>query len=302
MSWTVTQFLTDLATKLQVPDSNGAYSSTEFLRIADQVLWLEMEPLLQTVREDYYVQTKDTTIVSGTGTYRIPDRAVGSKVRDVMVVNSTSGAEVSIPEIAPEDAWRYSSGGSSSWPNGTAYYFRGEHIVLLPTPSTSGYSLRVRYYLRRPRLDNGTYTTTVSALSSSTQITVTAATSGMVLNGSIDIIRRKPYFDHLAIDTTITAAAGNLLTIGTYSSDIAVGDIVAESGYTSVIPLPAEMYALLVTGTAIRVMQSRGDPAWQAEMGTYERDKAAVRSLFAPRNDGEAQRVINRSSPLRVGR
>lgn len=300
MSWTVTQFLSDLKVRLQVPDSNGAFTDAEFLKVADQVLWLEMEPLLQSLRNDYYVETNDQTMVVGTAAYRITHRAVGSKLRDVMAVDS-GGNEVTLAEIAPEDAWRYAAGSSGYWGAGAAYYFRGEHVVILPTP-TVAQTLRMRYYLRRPRLDNGTFTTTVSALSSSTQITVTAATSGMVLNGIIDIIRAKPYFDHLAIDTTITAASGNLLTIGTYDSGIAVGDIVAESGYTSVIPLPAEMYPLLLNGTVIRVMQSRGDPAWQAELATYERDKRSVVDMFSTRNDGESQRIINRSSPLRAGK
>lgn len=178
--------------------------------------------------------------------------------------------------------------------------FQGEHIVMLPTPTVAA-TLRQKYVLRRPQLDDFSNTATITAKTTTT-ITVDTMPSSIVTGVSIDTIRNKPYFDHLDIDVTATLVAGLVITVASHDSDLAVGDYVALSGYSPVVPLPAEMYHLLLDGTAIRVMQSRGDDSWNSLMQTYERDKQRVLSIFSPRNEGEAPVIINRSSPLRAGR
>lgn len=306
MAWTTDDFLTQLKVRCQLPDDNQAITDSQLFLLADMAMQTDIESLIMSLKGEYWVKSSDSTIVSGTAAYRMPYRAVGRKLRDLLLVDS-AGNEVSLPEISAEDAWRYKSAGSWNWRAGSAYYVQGEEVVLLPTPNASGYTLRFKYYARRPRLVslsdnvNGCAITAVSG--GLRQISVAATPSGITTDTVVDIIRCKPYFDYLSMSLTVSGTTPTVITVTSdYSTVAAAGDYIFVEDTTGVVPLPVELQPVLITATAVRVLTSLGDPKAQAELVMLDREKQMVMQLLDPRNDGEAKRVINRSSPLRGSR
>jgi hypothetical protein len=306
MAWTTDDFLTQLKVRCQLPDDNQAITDAQLFLLADMAMQTDIESLVQSVMGEYWVTTSDTTITSGTSSYRMPYRASGRKLRDLLLVDS-AGNQISIPEIPANEAWRYQTAGSWVWGAQMAYYVQGEKVVLLPTPTLTGYSLRFKYYVRRPRLVslsdnvNGAAITAVSG--GLRQITVSSTPTGITTNTVVDIIKRRPYFDYLNMSLTVSGATATVITVTSdYSTEVEAGDYIFVEETTGVIPLPVELHPVLLTATAVRVLTSLGDAKAQAELVMLEREKDMAKLLLAPRNDGEAKYIINRKGPLRGGR
>lgn len=305
MAWTATDLIEQVKIRGQLPDSNGSFTDANLLLLADEAMQMDLFPLLLSTKREYYIWDIDTTIVPNTAGYRIPYRAAGAKLRDLILVDS-SGNESSVIEIAEEQSPRFVKGASVWW-NNAAYFFKGEKVVLLPTPTQTGYSLRMRFYMRRPRLstDYGIVSTITAA---NEIVCLGTAPTGFAVNATMDFMRAKPYFDHLAIDKVVSAKTVNVgvsysLTFTTdISTELAVGDVVTLQDTSYMIPLPVEFHSLLVTKVTADALRSISDPRWEYEQAVYERNAQKMLDYLAPRNDGETQRIINRSSPLRQGR
>lgn len=298
--WAADDFLAQVKSRAQLPDITGALSNEDILLLADQAMQTEIEPLVLGLKREYWTKVYDEDIVPGTTEYRIFHRAAGAKLRDLLLVDS-AGNEYSIPEIAPEQAWRYKQY-QANWITSSAYYVQGEHVVLVPAPTQSGYVLRQKYYLRRPRLtidtDNYAVITGVTG-----PILSVAATPANITTGSyVDIVRNKPYFDIVTVEAEVAlSGVGSIALAETPSSSVRVGDYVCVADTSYLIPLPVEIQQLLLTATVGKVLMALGDERATREIGVFERDRERVKVLLSPRNEGEAPRVINRSSPIRGG-
>jgi hypothetical protein len=72
------------------------------LDLATDELQTVTVPIINNLREEYFVTTVDNSISSSENqTFDIPSRAAGGLLRDIKLVNS-SGDEYDIPRIDPE--------------------------------------------------------------------------------------------------------------------------------------------------------------------------------------------------------
>ena len=298
--WAADDFLDQVKSRAQLPDITGALSDADILLLADQAMQTEIEPLVVGMKRDYWVKTYDQDITANVSDYRIFHRSIGSKLRDLLLVDQ-NGNEYSIPEIAPEQAWRYKQV-QGDWNTSVAYYVQGEEVVLVPTPTQTGYTLRQKYCLRRPRLtiDTDNYAAITSFIGPI--LSVATVPANIISGAFVDIVRRKPYFDVLVVEAEVIAAG-----VGTISIDVApptslqAGDYVSFSDTSYIVPLPVEIQQLLLTATVGKVLMALGDERAQREIAVFERDRDRVKVLLSPRNEGESPRIINRSGPIRGG-
>ena len=114
---------------------DDALSSGNLLLFADEVIRDYVLPIIRSASAEYYVASEDTAIVSGTTAYRIPERAQGGALTDIVIVNPAS-EEIPTTEINPQDAFRFRrpTGGTIDG----SYVTRGNLITLLVTPTVSG--------------------------------------------------------------------------------------------------------------------------------------------------------------------
>lgn len=254
-------------------------------------------PLLRKVKEEYGVQTTDTTIQSGVSEYRIPSRASAGNLRDVLLKKASTSVAVSLPRISLEDADRYERGGSPYWRTGSAFTVQGDKVRLLPATQNTSDTLRMRWYLRPSKFVLTTACDAVTAVGSSTSLTGTWTNTA---DGEVvDVIQAEPNFDALSVGDT-AGIAGATLTLTNGAPDVAVGDYVCAAGETCIVQLPAELHSVLVTAISVTVWEILRDlEASQLAGKRLARELQEVRSLLAPRVDGEEPRIINRSGPLR---
>lgn len=299
---TTDDLLTEVRDEAQLPTTDGRIDSAGILRLASKRLSTTIADLLVSLRQERWVTTHaDIPIVSGTARYRIPSRALATGVADILIVDGSDVYDA--PEIDAEERWRYTSGQRGPWRSPFGYTWEGDRIVLLPTPDTSGYSLRVRYPRQPARLVEVDDCMLISSLTATTLTTLSLPSASAWASGpTIDVVKSAPGGDVLMMDTAATTSVLTL-TVAAVDSEVAVGDYACLAGETCIPPIPESVWPLLVAETALAVLRAIGDPTGTADA---ERNVAEAgtraKSVLAPRNRGERKMVIPHASTLRGGR
>jgi hypothetical protein len=323
MPWTTDDLVDSVRRRAQLPDvvADGAISDTDILDIANDEIALRLVPLVRRAREDYFVEYEDQTIVVGTASYRIPENAQGSALRDVTVVDS-DGNEYSVPRISLEEA-----GAADRYAQRTAFVMEGPFVRLVPVPTSAYGTLRLRYHRSHAQLVpvSGTALCTLvsdgSAIYPDTSVIQSttkgeAGTNSPFVGLAVDIVRAYSPFAHdynNLVIASITNDSGNdtATFTGPYPSTDAITSFdnterqayMCFFGTSCVIRLPRECWPLLVSAVAARVLEIVGDrDAAQVAYSLYDREKDNVVELLTPRVEGARKKIIAHWSPLRTRR
>lgn len=312
MAWLTSDLLADVRRSGMLPDSTpSGVADADILAHANKELQSRLLPLVNSVREEFYVQTVTQSLVAGQQFYRIPGRSIGNRLRDVLIQQS-DGTQTNLVRLAPEAYAELQTTVPGPYP--WAFYLESDSVMLVPTPSTSGSASLLFKYLIRPNFlvvhgdnktphviavtNNGNGTTTITHTGNSS-FNSTAA-------GSLDIVSIKPPFRTVMISTTPTAYATGTITVATsalpsdfttanFGGGADVGAVVSAAETSSVVQLPPEMHNVLYQRTLCRVLQSIGDlEALQAaEANAQQMERDAV-GLVANRTEGEPKKVVSR--------
>lgn len=291
-SFTSDDLVASIKLRGRLPTSQTTFTAARLLKLCDEEIALGLVPQLLAARENYFLYPYTQAIVSGTATYRVPNRAIGVKLKAVQLVDN-SGNIANIPEISYEDRGNYTNSSS----NTPVFYFQGNSVVLVPTPATTGqYTLSTPFFIRPNSLVPVASCAKITVIAGST-ITVASTPSTFVSGISVDFIKADGGFECAAIDRAVTTVAGTTFTMTVAPpSTLAVGDYIALAGESPIPQLPAELHPLLslrVTAIALEALGFVNEMA--AVQKKLEAAQKAVESLLTPRSDGSAKKVVSRS-------
>jgi len=296
--WTSDDLVTGIRRRAHLDTANGDWTTTTLLAMADQEIVELFIPRLAAVREDYLVDYADFTITANQQAYRIPIRALNGVLRDVTVID-TSNYGRSLPLIPLEEVDYYNGLVGSSSVDVRGFALQGNTLLLLPSPSATGGTLRMRY-LRRPGLLVATSSAQAITAINGARTQLTFASNSFGGTSTLDIIQAKPGFDTLGKDLVPSGSSGTTVTFSSaVSSDVAVGDYVVTQYYSPVPQLPAELHPLLEQAVAMRVAEILGDETLAAQTSRFQDSLEHVIDAMTPRVQGEARVVVNRNSFLR---
>lgn len=137
--------------KIAVPISQGFLSEQDILDFATEELLISQVPDIIAVHEEYFVYSLDVPIVQGVNKYKIPDRAIGMKLRDLWF-RDTSGNLREMARIAPDDKAFYQNSGAGNNSTFQKYYLKSNYIHLTDNDSNTPGTLVMDYFLRPNRL------------------------------------------------------------------------------------------------------------------------------------------------------
>jgi len=321
VSYLTTDLLADVRRSGMLPDSApSGVSDDDILAHANKELQARLLPLVNSVREEFYVQTETQALVAGQQFYRIPGRSIGNRLRDVLIQQS-DGTLTNLVRLAPEAYAELQTTVPGPYP--WAFYLESDSVMLVPTPSTSGSASLLFKYLIRPnrlRTDDPAHTPRISSISSpssgTTRVTL-AHNTNFGTSDALDIVSAKPPFRTVMIGVTPTASGSNFFdvpssslpsdfTTANFGGGTGKGAVCSLAETSSVVQLPPEMHNLLYQRTLCRVLQSIGDlEALQAaEANAQQMERDAV-GLIANRTEGEPKKVVGRllfQPRLRFGR
>lgn len=298
IDYSVNALLTSVKQRSMNAENQNLLTDPDIVRIASEELQGTILPYIESVKNEYYVTNKDLTFVQGTSRYDIPQRATGTKLRDVCLIDN-QGNEVLLNYINPEDmksSFAYAPYQFGFYP--TDYSI---NLVLGNILGAANYSFVRMTYFRRPNTlcttgVSGNAGRVVSFNTVAKTITLDFAPTTWTNSTTFDIINSMPPFQSRVDDAAISLIAGFVLTfVDDLPSGLAVGDWVSEANFSPIPQMPVECHRLLECLTAARILQYTGDPAFQVMQAMAEGMKKDLMQILSPRVDGSPRKIPNRN-------
>lgn len=278
---------TELISALKIhgswPTSDDLFSDSDFLSLFNHQMRVEIIPMMLKLNEEYFVHYKDFTISAGE-TYRIPKRAIGSKIRDLKYIDA-SGNESDLTRLFEEDRAGNPSG----------YYIQRNSIELTDDFTTG--TLRMKYFIRPSALVATTACAQIATINTGTNtVTVTSAPSTLSNGTLIDFVQNENPYDLLSLDQAISTVTGTTITFASLPDDLAVGDWICLPNQSPVpILIPDEMQSVLIQSALVKTLSSKKDKQYKDELDTLMRVKEDAINMLDPR-------VENASNKVRTGK
>jgi hypothetical protein len=287
-----------LAQLADVDSADAANPSAEpdtdegILAIANREMRGKLLSDVMALREEFFVFKTDFTITQASASYRIPSRAIGAKLRDVVYVDGSNNVKP-IPRLPPEDVidqYRY------------GFYIQNNSVVLRSEDNTG--VLRMSYFARPGKLVIQNRVATITVISSSTNITVTGDNGHLhpanpsppnTLN--FDIQKSTSPFEYVAVGKAASHPSAHVFSFAAgVPSGTSVGDTLELEDETNFVQLPEEAANVLVYRTAAKVLEAIGDESGLRRLsGSAKEMEQAMTILLSPRVDGKGQKVVNKT-------
>jgi hypothetical protein len=306
IDFTSTANIESIKTRAVLPsNSEHLFTDSDICKIMTKELHDTIVPMILSVKEDYLLHDYDQDVVSSQNSYDIPQRALGNKVKDVVLLNS-SGDEYGISRI---DANLMKNGRNSepSIPS-EGFRFQNDAVVLYPNAARfTGYDLRMKYFRRPNNIVLVTAAGQITAIDTGTkQVTLGNCPSTWTTATTFDFIKGQPGFKSRGDDKAISAinTTTKVLTFSAaLPSDLVVGDWVAEAGFSPIAQIPYEVQGLLEQRTVIKLMEGMGDRQGLESAGDVYKDmKTNFYELVTPRADGSPKKFVRNNALFGGGR
>jgi len=296
MAKTGDQILVGIKRRMTIPQSQPLLSNDDILAVTDDVIQSRLVPVLISMRQDFFVTTKDVVITQDQVEYDIPSRAVGRTLRDLK--RKVAGQnKVDVTMVGIEDEHFSALTGIPS-----QFYFKGDKVCLSPKPSGTGDLLEMWYELMPSKLTTTDKAGLILSIGTS-DVTVSSVPSTLSINGYADFVAGVAGHSCVGIDARVTNIASSTIHVDSLPSGLKVGDYITKAGFTPVLQLPDECYPYLETETCYRLLQSisdyEGAKFLQADI---EVELKNLKMLLEPRIQGEATKIIPRMGLARGAR
>lgn len=283
MAYTTSILLDAIARRSFMPSGEITFTEAEQLLMADEEMRCLLIPSILKVREEFYVYPKDHSIVAGTSEYDIPARSIGMRVREVKLISGND--VIDIPRIEPEQVQTTTQGTPNS------FYLKNNKVVLYPTPSASGDTLRVYYFLRPGDFVTVDSAAVISAINTGTNVvSVTTIPSSWVTGNIFDFIKQDGSHEYVDIEYTSTLVSGTDITFASLPSTLAVGDYMALKGQSPLVQVPIDYQPILAQAVATQMLDSMSQPGASKAMEKTVKMLETAEGLLTPRVEG-ADRV-----------
>ena len=288
--YTTTSLLTSIKTRVMFPTKQNTFSDTLLLQLANEELQTVILPMIMSLQWEFFVTYLDYALTAERE-YAIPPNAIGSKLRDVVVI-SASGNENSIPLISQD-----LQGESSPWPYGSeGFLVRGNKVVLSPN-ITQGVTLRL-YYFRRP--NRMVKTSEAGQIVSFSPVSNTAILNNIPVGWSTSktlcIVSNTPDFS-LTVESSPVSdiSSPSLILPASTIAKMVIDDWVCLEGETTIPQIPVEAHPVLAQAVAVKCVEASGDSTQMEFSQTkFTQIMTNYRSMVAPRVEGEPHRLVTR--------
>lgn len=297
-----------------IPASQCTYTCQDIRDILNEEMMSYVAPKVMCLNESYYLRDTDVTVCACQTRYRIPYRAMGSKIKDVQFIDS-SGAYYEITRVDVGDRPQYR--GYNSGSQMITVYLEADEIVIMNSQQNTG-TLRFSYYLRPNELVADCKVGVVTAVCvgcCTTTFTMSNFPCAFSCTTQFDIVDGKSPNKIRVFDACVTSVCSTAKTITFANAQIketdprsttakaitfAVGDTIAVAQETKYPQIPSELRPLLSQKAAIKMLEGLSDPdaltLAKSELLQMERDLGI---LIDNRIEAAPQKIVNRNGLLK---
>ena len=209
VDYTITTLIASVKRRCSVPTAQSLFQNTDFASLLSEEMQSIIVPIIMSEQEDYFIHYKDMTIDGTTKEFRIPDRAIGGKLKDVGFYNSSGDTLNLRPRLSIDDYGNRRGNFVSSL---TGYYLRDNKIVFKPAPNNTAESLRVYYYRRPSNLVQLSETGKITNIDGQTVTIDTVQSTWETGTKTFDLIRGRGMFQSLGDDLAAELPSSSSLT------------------------------------------------------------------------------------------
>lgn len=298
VDWTTTGLIEKVRNRAAIPDSQNLFPDSRILDIANEELQQTVVPDIMAAREEYFVYYEDQDVDQNQSQYYIPERAIGTKLRNVCFVQNQGDpeGELAVPliRLAPENVIGLPMAGLGYGITGTPGYVVRNNWIILYGPIQGGVVMRMFYFMRPGYLVQTSEAAQVTAINGSI-VSCANVPTDWTTGEIVDVIGHQPPFNYRFIDQTTTLIAGNDITLPDVTG-IEVGDWIALRCESPIPQIPADCQPLLAQAVSVYIANTLGDAkAIQAETARYEKMRRDAMTMIDNRVEGQGEKVVSRS-------
>jgi len=249
-------------------------------------------PLVKRVRDEWFVSGGSTLTPNSAGRITIPN-SVGSTVRTVSWLNN--GIYVPLPRIEPENALPLLNQ-CAGQPIG--YVLKGYELQVVPA-NVGSVQLFIEF-MDRPASLVLDEEAGLIAEHSGLALTLAAVPLAWQTEAptEVDIINSESPFSTVAERVEVVSLVGDVLTLtGISSALVEDGFWVSDVGTSPFPNIPIELHPLLQRSVVTELYAGWGDKRLQGSMKVQEKLEGDLRATIAPRTQGSARPIVNKSGP-----
>jgi hypothetical protein len=240
-----------------LPSTDARFTNARLLALMTSELRDNVAPLVHEAKAEHGILTNTVAVTAGTATYRMPVRAFGGTLRDVVWVDSGNNA-YPLHQRSSADTEVLSRRSQTGDPR--YYYLRGSNIVLVPTPGVSG-TLHLPAYGRPGSLVLRAAVGVITSVSVVGTDYVIICADSPHNNGDVcDLVRGESGFETIGTATVqFDGTSEFIFPIASTTDAPAAGDYICLAGESPVPQVPVELHALLQARTAFVAVGGTGE-------------------------------------------
>lgn len=293
-----------------VPNDTSVYTDQNILDIANEEIDVQLLDKLLALHEEHLTTHIDVPR-NDEGSYDIPYRAVGNKIRDVVLISGGTQYEMTQISIGELPDYTYDSNATS---NGFDKFYVESNQVKFVHKTRSYDTVRIYFYIRPNVLTKVEKSASISQAptNNGTEVTIqfTSIPNSFASISTFDIVgNRTPNkikaWDLVPteVNTSLKYIKFNTSDIEEYLGDIKVGDYVCQAEESPVPNLPTEMHPLLAQLTAVHILEALGDSEGLANaQRRLDKMNASVMSLVDDRVELAPKKIRPRNGVLNEAR
>lgn len=288
-----------------IPTDSSTYQDEDILNILNEEVTQGLLSTIMSLNEEHMVTHEDfasTSTLASNG-LKIPERAVGNKLRDIAYLRGNNYYEVS--RITLEELSDYRNNQEDY--NIDLCYVEGDTVKFV-TNELNADTIRMYFYMLPNEIvsedqcgqifsitDNGDDTTTLTLVDFPDNFTNLPI---------MDMVSNKVPNKILKYDITPISVNRNSKTVTLNTSDIPNGlsknDYLCEQFTSPFLNMPSEMHPLLAQRAAVFILEALGDTeGLRNAMMRLEKMETSIQTILEDRVEGAPQKINPRHSPLK---
>lgn len=299
--------------RAMIPDDTSVYTDQDLLDIANEEMDVQVLDKLMSIHEEHLTVHIEIPR-NEDGVYDIPYRAVGNKVRDVVMV--TSGKNIyEMSQISVGSLSDYTFN-SDAIDDGMSKFYVEHNQIKLVNPNRGYESIRFYFHIRPnvlTKLEKSAKVSSITEVGDDVTLTFTEIPKEFTASLQYDVVgfrtpnKIKAYdLDPVSIDVGLKTLTFKKEDIGQAFGEIRVGDFICKAEESPVPNIPTEMHPYLAQLVAVYVLEALGDSEGlnNAEKKLTKMEKAILQ-LVDDRVELSPKKIKPRNGVLdqvRVGR
>lgn len=253
--------------RTMTPDDTSIFTDDQILDIIDEEMSAQVLDKLITLHGENLTVSVDIPR-NDKGSYDIPYRAVGNKLRDVSLVSGSTVFELSQVSIGELPDYSYGEDANSYLDK---FYVENNKVKMIQ-PSRQYDFIRVKYYLSPSYLTKTNKAGTISSIvidqnANTVTLSLSSVGKNFTSTDKYDLVGYQAPNKIKAMDlnpTSLTTGTTGIIVfsysdISDVVDDLQVGDYVTLAQETPVPNIPTEMHPLLAQAAAVQLLEALGD-------------------------------------------